>query len=183
VPSGTFDYVISSHCLEHVPDTLRNLEEWLRVLKDDGCLFLVLPHRDRTFDRDRPISTLEHHLAEYGVEDDPDNPLHWDEWEHRLSRDQPPWLERPGARLADGRINPRFAVERGFIHYHCWTQDEMIRVLQYLGCAIDAALDRMPDRVDSFLIVARKGPREVRLDLLDRAATDDELSSIASGRA
>ena len=153
---GLLDYLISAHCLEHVPDTLGYLEEWLRVLKGRGCLLLILPHMDRTFDRGRPLSTLEHHLAERGVSNDPERPLHWEEWERRLLRDRPAWLQRQGATHADGSINARYAAERAYIHYHCWTQNEMIRVLQHLDCEVLAAVETLPERTDSFLLLARK---------------------------
>jgi SAM-dependent methyltransferase len=150
------DYVISSHCLEHVPDPLICLEEWLRVLKPTANLLLILPHLDRTFDRGRPVSTLEHHLAERGLVNDLDSPLHFDEWERRVLRDRPGWLSNPGAKRPDGSLNPRYAAERGRIHYHCWTQDEVIRILQHLRCKIVAAIELLPERPDSFLVVARK---------------------------
>lgn len=41
-----FDYVFSSHYLEHVHDTLAQLTEFWRVLKPGGHLVLYLPHKD-----------------------------------------------------------------------------------------------------------------------------------------
>lgn len=39
----TFDYVYSSHCLEHIQDTQGALKEWWRVLKKGGHLIVVVP--------------------------------------------------------------------------------------------------------------------------------------------
>ena len=64
-PAETFDYIVSSHVLEHMQNTIATLKEWERVLKKDGILFLVLPHGDRTFDRHREKTTLEHHISDY----------------------------------------------------------------------------------------------------------------------
>lgn len=44
-PSGQFDYVYSSHCLEHVLKPFECLREWHRVLKDGGYLIVVVPHQ------------------------------------------------------------------------------------------------------------------------------------------
>jgi len=44
--SGTLDYVFSSHCLEHLERPKEALEEWIRVLKKGGILYLYLPHPD-----------------------------------------------------------------------------------------------------------------------------------------
>ena len=41
-----FDFVYSSHTLEHIDDHEKALKEWWRVLKQDGYLVLYLPHAD-----------------------------------------------------------------------------------------------------------------------------------------
>lgn len=41
-----FDFVYSSHLLEHLPNCDLALRNWWRVLKPGGCLILYLPHRD-----------------------------------------------------------------------------------------------------------------------------------------
>jgi SAM-dependent methyltransferase len=55
-----YDVVLSSHALEHVANPLKALREWRRVLMEKGVLLVVLPHRDGTFDRRRPVTTIEH---------------------------------------------------------------------------------------------------------------------------
>jgi SAM-dependent methyltransferase len=39
-----FDYIFSSHTLEHIPDWVKILDNWTSVLKSGGILFLYLPH-------------------------------------------------------------------------------------------------------------------------------------------
>jgi SAM-dependent methyltransferase len=41
-----FDFVYSSHTLEHVDDAEITLRNWWRVIKPGGYLILYLPHRD-----------------------------------------------------------------------------------------------------------------------------------------
>jgi len=64
---GSLDFVLTSHVLEHMPDTLRCLREWSRVVKDGGTIFAIVPHRERTMDAGRPRTELEHHLADYAL--------------------------------------------------------------------------------------------------------------------
>lgn len=40
-----FDYLYSSHCLEHVKDINQVLKEWYRVVKTDGYLVIITPHQ------------------------------------------------------------------------------------------------------------------------------------------
>ncbi|MBI0477198.1 class I SAM-dependent methyltransferase [Sphingomonas sp. MA1305] len=58
---GTFDVVMSNHCLEHVPFPIEALRKLRERLKDDGKLIIVLPLDDWRSQRD--ISpTIDHHL-------------------------------------------------------------------------------------------------------------------------
>jgi len=43
---ASYDFVYSSHLLEHLPDVELALSNWWRVLKPGGYLLLYLPHRD-----------------------------------------------------------------------------------------------------------------------------------------
>lgn len=40
-----FSFVYSSHCLEHIVDYKFSLREWFRILKTDGYMLLLLPHK------------------------------------------------------------------------------------------------------------------------------------------
>jgi len=42
----SYDFVHSSHLLEHLPETKLTLQNWWRVLKHGGYLLLYVPHRD-----------------------------------------------------------------------------------------------------------------------------------------
>ncbi len=56
---NVWDFVISSHVIEHFYDPIKTVEEWLRVTKPGGYVYIIAPHKERTFDRDRPRTTLE----------------------------------------------------------------------------------------------------------------------------
>lgn len=49
LPDGPFDYVFSSHCLEHLQNPVAALEHWRSRLKPGGVLFLYLPHPDMEY--------------------------------------------------------------------------------------------------------------------------------------
>jgi len=56
----TYDFVLSSHSIEHMANPLKAISEWKRVLKDDGILLLVVPDKENTFDHNRSITSLNH---------------------------------------------------------------------------------------------------------------------------
>jgi SAM-dependent methyltransferase len=65
VPNNAYDFLLSSHSLEHFANPLKAIEEWKRVLKKDGLLVIIVPHPTYTFDNKRQITAFEHLLNDY----------------------------------------------------------------------------------------------------------------------
>jgi SAM-dependent methyltransferase len=49
LPEAEYDYIFSSHCLEHLEDPIKALEYWVSLLKRDGVLFTYLPHPEMEY--------------------------------------------------------------------------------------------------------------------------------------
>lgn len=49
LPAGPWDFIASSHCLEHVIDPVGALLHWKDVLRPGGVLALYLPHPDQKY--------------------------------------------------------------------------------------------------------------------------------------
>lgn len=50
LPQGEFDYIHSSHCLEHVKENWPTvIDYWLSKIKIGGMLFLYLPHASQEY--------------------------------------------------------------------------------------------------------------------------------------
>jgi SAM-dependent methyltransferase len=153
--TGSMDYLFSSHALEHCPNTLGVLREWQRVLRPGGRLVLRLPHRDRTFDKTRPLTTLQHHIEDEARQVDRRDETHWAEFAAHAIDDFPHhW--KGEARRADGTWDMDYIVRHGHIHYHVWTQTEMVDLLRYLGFRVLFVIDDTLDRADSFLVIGEK---------------------------
>jgi SAM-dependent methyltransferase len=65
IAANYYDFAMSSHVLEHVANPLLALSEWIRVIKPGGTLVLVVPHKAGSFDHRRPVTTLEHMIADF----------------------------------------------------------------------------------------------------------------------
>ena len=65
IPAASYDFVLSSHMLEHTANPLRALAEWRRLLRPGGALIVVVPHRDGTFDHRRPVTTMQHLVEDF----------------------------------------------------------------------------------------------------------------------
>ena len=49
LPAGEYDYIFSSHCLEHLENPITALEHWKTKIKNGGVLFLYLPHPEMEY--------------------------------------------------------------------------------------------------------------------------------------
>ncbi|TDY25465.1 methyltransferase family protein [Paraburkholderia sp. BL6665CI2N2] len=63
--TGKFDYIVSSHNLEHSPDPITFLQGCEQVLKPGGYLSMIVPDRRGCFDYFRPSSTTAEMLAAF----------------------------------------------------------------------------------------------------------------------
>ena len=71
LPDNTFDVILCSHVLEHVPDDRKAMQELYRVLKPDGWAIIQVPIDKRlkkTFEDDS-INTEKLRKKYYGQED------------------------------------------------------------------------------------------------------------------
>ena len=79
VADNTYDFVLSSHNLEHFANPVKALYEWKRVVKNNGYLIIVLPHKDKTFDHNRPVTKLFHLIDDFKNNVTEHDPTHFEE--------------------------------------------------------------------------------------------------------
>lgn len=65
VPDASQDFVVSSHVLEHFANPVKALLEWYRVVRPGGVIFMIVPHKERTFDAKCPRTPLRHLIDDY----------------------------------------------------------------------------------------------------------------------
>jgi len=62
LPDGKFDYIFSSHCLEHLVDWSGALDLWISKLRNGGVLFLYLPDYSQEYWRPWNCKKHIHHF-------------------------------------------------------------------------------------------------------------------------
>lgn len=65
VPDKSYDFVVSAHVIEHMRNPLGSIEQWCRVIKPGGKLYLIVPDKRVIFDKQRVRTTLEHLILDY----------------------------------------------------------------------------------------------------------------------
>jgi SAM-dependent methyltransferase len=152
LPSGAYDFVLSSHVLEHSANPIRALSEWIRLLKDQGTLVLLLPHKDKTFDHRRPVTTMEHLIADFKAGMTEDDLTHVPEILalHDLERD----LEAGDLAAFQARSMRNF--ENRCLHHHVFDTTLAVSLIDNMGMQLQAVEEIQPFHI---LIVAAKDSR------------------------
>lgn len=149
VPDGRYDFVLSSHTLEHLANPLGGLREWVRVIRPGGTLVLVVPHKDGMFDHRRPVTAWAHLLEDDARQTPEDDLTHLPEVLalHDLSRD-------PGAGTAEAfaERSRRNADTRG-MHHHVLNTPLASRIVDSAGLQLRAVEPVQPCHI---LVVATK---------------------------
>ncbi|MFN6087474.1 MAG: methyltransferase domain-containing protein [Cyclobacteriaceae bacterium] len=60
-----YDFLVTSNCLEHIANPMLAIEEWLRIIKNDGVIMIIVPNKFYCFDHNRPFTSFEHILNDY----------------------------------------------------------------------------------------------------------------------
>jgi SAM-dependent methyltransferase len=79
VPDETYDFVISSHVLEHTANPLGVLQEWKRVLTAGGMILLIVPDKRGSPDHMRPYTSFDHLEADFQANTSEADLTHLDE--------------------------------------------------------------------------------------------------------
>ncbi|HAA32542.1 MAG TPA: methyltransferase type 11 [Cyanobacteria bacterium UBA8553] len=122
VLNGSVDFVIANHMVEHCQNPIFTLENWLRVLKPGGILYIGVPDKRYTFDKDRPVTALAHLIRDYTEGPEWSMNSHYEEWVRLVEKTSDDNIVRRAKALAE--LNHS-------IHFHVWTQVEFFEFLVY----------------------------------------------------
>jgi SAM-dependent methyltransferase len=65
VQNECYDFVFSSHSLEHIANPLKAINEWLRIINNHGYIIIVVPEKSYCFDHKRNYSKFSTLLSQY----------------------------------------------------------------------------------------------------------------------
>lgn len=77
---GKYDFIVTSHAIEHIANPIKTLFLWKSYLLDTGGYILsIIPDYEYCFDRNRPLTTLEHLIEDYNNDIGEDDKTHIEE--------------------------------------------------------------------------------------------------------
>jgi SAM-dependent methyltransferase len=122
IPDSSLDFAIANHVIEHCENTIFSLKNWLRVLKSGGILYMALPDKRYTFDRERSVTPLQHIIRDYDEGSKWSRKSHFEEWSRLIDKVPEDRVALHAERLAEKNYS---------IHFHVWTQIEFLELLMY----------------------------------------------------
>jgi SAM-dependent methyltransferase len=120
------DFVIASHFLEHCQDPIGALASMLRVTRANGIIYLAVPDKRYTFDRSRPLTPFAHLVRDHTEGPAASREAHFEEWA-TLTEDE----------NIRGRSGSELMAIDYSIHFHVWTQAEMLELFARLKTDYD----------------------------------------------
>jgi len=143
LPSGSYDFVLSSHMLEHTANPLLALQEWKRLLADGGALVLLLPDRRHTFDHRRPVTTLAHLIADFNAGMREDDLTHLPEILalHDLERDP------DAGDMESFKARSLRNVENRCLHHHVFDRHLAVNSVEHIGLKVYAVEEISPHHI------------------------------------
>jgi len=152
VPDGGFDFLVAAHVIEHMRNPIGALVNWLRVVRDGGLVYLIVPDKRRTFDRLRVRTMLEHMVLDYqqpSRERDFEHFLDYAVFAHHADIDE---AIGEATRLRDADYS---------IHFHVFLPQDIVRVVEWIhGHVTPVQLAEGPalsPAADEFHVLLQKG--------------------------
>jgi SAM-dependent methyltransferase len=152
IADSSLDFVVANHFLEHTQNPVGTLLNAFRVLRPGGVLYLAVPDKRHTFDRDRPVTPFDHLLRDFHEGPQVSRRDHFEEWARLVERVPEDEVPRRAEQLMDQNYS---------IHYHVWTQREMRELLTAIRDRVDLDFDvELMERIKHEVVfVLRKGTR------------------------
>ncbi|HQR43922.1 MAG TPA: methyltransferase domain-containing protein [Gemmatales bacterium] len=146
VADASQDFVIANHFLEHCEDPIGAVETFHRVLRPNGVLYLAIPEKTQTFDRDRPVTSLAHLVQDHEQGPAQSRMAHFREWATLVDK-----------RTDDAEQHVTSLLQRNYsIHFHVWDQPRWLEFVAYLQQLMHWRLELVCQHGIELITVLRK---------------------------
>lgn len=130
VKNEDYDFVFSSHSLEHIANPLKAIKEWLRIIKNGGYIIIIVPEKSVCFDHKRNYSLFSTLLAQYekDVGEEDLSTLPEILLNHDLSMDPPAGDLGAFTKRSLDNFNNRC------LHHYVYNDELLMQICNYFNC-------------------------------------------------
>jgi ubiquinone/menaquinone biosynthesis C-methylase UbiE len=121
IPTDSQDFLIASHVFEHLPNPIKGLEEFYRVCKNKGIIYLTVPEKTCTGDKFRPRTPLSHMIDDYRSYSSERDLEHFREFVHMSPLDK------------EAFENETQSLQKSIesFHYHVFLEENVIDIIDW----------------------------------------------------
>ena len=132
VENECYDFCFSSHSLEHIANPLKAIKEWLRIVKKDGYIIIIVPEKSVCFDHKRDYSKFSTLLSQYekNVGEDDLSTLPEILKNHDLSMDLPAGDLGAFTKRSLDNFNNRC------LHHYVYNDELLFEICNYFNCEV-----------------------------------------------
>lgn len=143
ITDGTYEFLLAAHCLEHVANPLKALQEWKRILKPGSRLAVIVPNFRKTFDHRRQPTAVSHMLDDFqrGVGEDDATHIAEILRFHDLSRD------KSAGTFEQFKVRALKNFEYRCLHHHVFDERNSRELLELAGLTVLAVGTAMPHHI------------------------------------
>jgi SAM-dependent methyltransferase len=120
IEDASQDFVIANHFLEHCQNPIRTVQNFLRVLRPDGVLYVAVPDKRFTFDADRPPTTIEHLMRDFAQGPEWSKRQHFEEWSRLVNK--------TGEESVPQEVERLLGIDYS-IHFHVWRAADLLEMI------------------------------------------------------
>lgn len=117
------DFIIANHFIEHCEDPILALKNIFRVLKTRGILYMAVPDKRFTFDRERAETPLSHFWKDHQRGPEISRKEHYVEWVTIAQKNKGETSEETELRI-ENLVKQKYSI-----HFHVWTGESFLQFL------------------------------------------------------
>ena len=157
IPDNAYDFCISNHVLEHLEDPIKALNNWMRILKTKGLLFLSIPLPYNIVDKNRQPTAISHIVEDYGL----------------MARDRDAYAKQRHNHFLDfvrstnlsesaneAFINSRTSELMGMdysIHFHVFSEETLLQMIDFVSKKSPLhILEFVKNQPEEFIVIIEK---------------------------
>jgi len=120
IEDNSQNFVIANHMLEHCQNPILTIQNFLRVLKSDGIIFLAIPDKRFTFDKPRKLTSWDHMLKDFK-----EGPA-WSENDHYFNFVKHTYHGEGKTNKEIEQVIKNLRQQNFSIHFHVWDHSSLI---------------------------------------------------------
>ncbi len=120
-----YDFILSSHHIEHIANPIKAITAWKEILRPSGYVLAIIPHKEHTFDKMRPLTALDHIITDYNNNTKEDDQTH--------IKEQLALQDWSMCGMKDFENLSKRNLETRVVHHHCFNPELVKSMFEYSG--------------------------------------------------